>query len=263
LHPYSRWEHHHNKVHHRYVAQLGVDNAYPPMTVEEYRRASLGRRAYYRFLRSLVGQPFFYMVDIWAPKMFFPVLSEIRTFARADWVDLAVTWLWLGAWIAALAFAGQAYAGGTFLAALGNSALYGFLIPFLTWNVFIAFVTIVQHTGPRVRWNVSTGRPSTYEQKLRGTVHVGFPNVIDWFFHRVMQHVAHHVNPVVPLYLLKGGEDELSAGSAEPLITETWTPVYHWRMTRDCKLYDPVNDCWCDFRFRPTVVRVAQIRKAA
>ena len=28
LHPYSRWEFHHNKVHHRYVAQLGVDNAY-------------------------------------------------------------------------------------------------------------------------------------------------------------------------------------------------------------------------------------------
>jgi omega-6 fatty acid desaturase (delta-12 desaturase) len=29
LHPYTRWEHHHNRVHHRYTAQIGVDNAYP------------------------------------------------------------------------------------------------------------------------------------------------------------------------------------------------------------------------------------------
>src|SRR5205085_8331558 len=53
LHPYSRWEHHHNRVHHRYTAQIGVDNAFPPMTVEQYRRASRPRRARYRFLRSL------------------------------------------------------------------------------------------------------------------------------------------------------------------------------------------------------------------
>src|ERR1700704_540513 len=38
LHPYTRWEHHHNRVHHRYTAQIGVDNAaYPPMTIEQYR----------------------------------------------------------------------------------------------------------------------------------------------------------------------------------------------------------------------------------
>ena len=40
LHPFSLWEHHHNRVHHRFTAQLGVDTAFPPMTVEEYRAAS-------------------------------------------------------------------------------------------------------------------------------------------------------------------------------------------------------------------------------
>lgn len=263
LHPYGRWEHHHNKVHHRYVGQLGVDNAYPPMTVEEYRNASVGRRAYYRFLRSLIGQPFFYMVDIWAPKMFFPTPSEMKTFERNDWIDLAVTWAWLAVWVVGLAFVSQTYAGGAFLPALGNAALYGFLIPFVTWNVFIAFVTIVQHTGPRVHWHVPTGRPTTYEQKIRGTVHMGFPQVVDWFFHRVMQHVAHHVNPVVPLYELKGAEKELIVGTGERPIVQVWTPVYHWRMTRDCKLYDPARDCWCDFRFRPTGERVPAEQRAA
>src|SRR6267378_8001704 len=72
LHPYTRWEHHHNRVHHRYTAQIGVDNAYSPMTIEQYRAASPASRLYYRFMRSLLGQPFFYMVDVWLPSMFLP-----------------------------------------------------------------------------------------------------------------------------------------------------------------------------------------------
>jgi hypothetical protein len=30
------------------------------------------------------------------------------------------------------------------------------------------------------------------------------------------------------------------------------TPAHHWRLTRDCKLYDPARDCWCGFDFQPT-----------
>src|SRR5215469_8429471 len=48
LHPYTRWEHHHNRVHHRFTAQLGVDNAYPPMTVKDYAQASGWTKALYR-----------------------------------------------------------------------------------------------------------------------------------------------------------------------------------------------------------------------
>src|SRR5262245_29967241 len=40
LHPFGRWEHHHNRVHHRYTAQIGVDNAFSPMTLDQYRAAS-------------------------------------------------------------------------------------------------------------------------------------------------------------------------------------------------------------------------------
>lgn len=263
LHPYTRWEFHHNKVHHRYVGQIGVDNAYPPMTLEQYKGAPPLRRAHYRFLRSLAGQPFFYMVDIWAPSMFFVGPREWQNFTRADWVDLALTWAWMFGWVAALTFVSTWVGGGTFWGALPNAALYGFVIPFLVWNVFIAFVTIVQHTGPRVRWTTPTGRPSTFEQKIDATVHMGFPEAIDWFFHRVMQHVSHHVNPVVPLYKLKPAEREVVARSSRPPIVQTWTPLYHWRMTRDCKLYDTERDCWCDFAGRPTVERATTIHAKA
>jgi omega-6 fatty acid desaturase (delta-12 desaturase) len=258
LHPYGRWEHHHNRVHHRYTAQIGVDNAYSPMTVQQYQAASPGRRLYYRFMRSLGGQPFFYMIDIWLSKMFLPRLRETQSFRRADWADQILVYAWLAAFVIGLAFLSRGYSGQSFLAALGNAGLFGFLIPFLVWNLFISFVTIVQHTAPGVRWVLPTGRPSTHEQKLRGTVHVRFPEAIDWFFHRVMQHLAHHVNPMVPLYTIKGAEKTVVAQDPAKAVIVSWTPVYHWRLARDCKLYDPERDLWCDFDFAPTGRRAAR-----
>jgi len=257
LHPYSRWEHHHNRVHHRYTAQIGVDNAFSPMTVEQYRAASSGRRLYYRFMRSLGGQPFFYMIDIWLPKIFLPLPREARSFRALDWIDLAIVYAWLASFVIALTYISQIYSGETFGAALSNAALFGFLIPFLVWNVFISFVTIVQHTAPSAHWIMPTGRPSTHEQKLRGTVHMRFPEAIDWFFHRVMQHIVHHVNPMVPLYTLKAAENKVTAQDADRAIIELWTPAYHWRLARDCKLYDPAGDGWCNFDLVPTGQRTS------
>ena len=249
LHPYGRWEHHHNRVHHCYTAQLGVDNAYPPMTPDEYRAATPARRLYYRFMRSLIGQPFFYMMDIWAIDMFVPFVRRNHGLKTADWRDIAIVYGWLLLSALDLAALSLRYDGGSVRSALWNGGIYGVLIPFLVWNVFISFVTIVQHTGPKVHWVVPTGRFSTHEERLGGTVHVVFPEVLDWFFHRVMQHVAHHVSPIIPLYRLKQEEKKLFAGQPAPIV-ETWTPLYHWRMARDCKLYDPGTKSWCRFPAR-------------
>lgn len=247
LHPYGRWEYHHNRVHHRYTAQIGVDNAYSPMTVEQYRAASPARRLYYRFMRSLAGQPFFYMLDIWLPKLLLPSLREAKSFHRSDWMDFAAVYAWLVISIAAMSLLARSWSGPAIGAAFRNATIFGFLVPFFVFNVIASFVTIVQHTGPRARWVLPTGRPSTHEQKLRGTVHVRFPECIDWFFHRLMQHIVHHVNPMVPLYRLKAAETAVTAKDGELAVIETWTPAYHWRLVRTCKLYDPVLDDWCSF----------------
>lgn len=247
LHSYGGWEYHHNRVHHRYTAQIGVDNAYSPMTVDQYRTTSAGRRLYYRFMRSLAGQPFFYMVEIWLPKIFLPLPREAKNFRSSDWIDLVVVYAWLVLYIAALSLVAGGWSGQTIAAAIRNASIFGFMIPFLVWSLFISFVTIVQHTGPRARWTLPTGRPSTHEQKLRGTVHIRFPEPVDWFLHRVMQHIVHHVNPMVPLYRLRAAEALVMTIDSELAVIETWTPAYHWRLTRSCKLYDPIRDAWCSF----------------
>jgi acyl-lipid omega-6 desaturase (Delta-12 desaturase) len=246
LHPYGRWEHHHNRIHHCYTAQIGVDNAFSPMTPQQYRSASPARRLYYRFMRSLAGQTVFYMIDIWALSMFVPYAKRDHGLRASDWRDIAFVYAWLILSTAGFALLSWSFNGAAFPGNLWNGALYGVLIPFLVWNVFISFVTIVQHTGPKVRWVMPTGRFSTQEERLNGTVHIVFPGSLDWFFHRVMQHLVHHVNPIIPLYRLKDAEEKLIA-DAGTMNVETWTPLYHWRMARDCKLYDPVEKRWCGF----------------
>jgi omega-6 fatty acid desaturase (delta-12 desaturase) len=250
LHPLSRWEYHHNQVHHRYTAQLGLDNAFPPMTVEEYRNASPSARLYYRFLRSVWGQPFFYLVQIWAKEIIAPRPADYR--AR-DWFDTTIVYVWLALLLSGATLLSHAsHPGQSWVAAFANGAVWGLIVPFLVWNLFIAFVTVVQHTGPEVRWSVPTGRPSTFEQKLNGTVRICFPEIVDIVFHRLMQHPAHHINPIIPLYTLKAAQHQLEDLDPKGLMVVRWTPAYHLRLTRVCKLYDSERNGWCDFQFRPT-----------
>jgi acyl-lipid omega-6 desaturase (Delta-12 desaturase) len=252
LHPLSRWAHHHNQVHHRYTAQIGVDNAYSPMTVDAYKAASPMRRMYYRFQRSVWGQPGFYLIDIWLPKIILPGANERRGFHARDYWDLGLVYVWLVFLLAGLTWLSGVYGGTTGLgASFLNAALFGLAIPFLVWNLFISFVTVIQHTGPEVKWSMPTGRPSTAEQKMRGTVRIRFPEPIDLLFHRLMQHTAHHLNPIIPLYSLKAAQHTLEEGHGGDVISVRWTPAYHMRIVRECKLYDPKTDGWCDFDFRP------------
>jgi omega-6 fatty acid desaturase (delta-12 desaturase) len=67
-----------------------------------------------------------------------------------------------------------------------------------------------------------------------------------------MQHSAHHLNPIIPMYSLKAAQRNLEEGYGDEVISVRWTPAYHRRLTRDCKLYDPQRDCWCDFNLQPT-----------
>ncbi|HEY2446938.1 MAG TPA: fatty acid desaturase [Rhizomicrobium sp.] len=251
LHPYSRWEHHHNRVHHRYTAQLGLDNAYPPMTVEDYARASAREKFLYRCRRSFAGQFTYYLLDLWLPKIFLPGRTERAGFHKRDWTDLVLVHAWLPVFVAGLTVSLHLATGRAWLAAFADAALFGFLVPFLVWNVFISMVTIVQHTGPDVRWIMPTGRPSTAAEKMGGTVHVVFPNPVDWLFHRVMQHPAHHIHSGIPLYTLRQAESDLASLLPDQPTIAKWTPLYHWRLTRECKLYDVKRRAWCDFSSQP------------
>lgn len=247
LHPFVLWEHHHNRVHHRFTAQIGVDNAFSPMTVEEYRNASAGKKAYYRFMRSLWGQPVFYLVDIWLPQMLLPFRQKTPPMTPRVWFDLILVYVYFVLFVALGTYVSLTAAGdGSVWRAAANMLVFGFAIPFFIWNVFISFLSIVQHTGPDVRWLMPTGVPSTVEQSMAGTVHVVLPEVIDRLFHRIMQHQAHHIHVGIPLQELKAAQAAVEELSGKRLV-RVWTPSYHLQLTRECQLFDPRHSRWRRF----------------
>jgi omega-6 fatty acid desaturase (delta-12 desaturase) len=247
LHPFVLWEHHHNRVHHRFTVQIGVDNAFSPMTVEQYQNASPGRRVYYRFLRSLWGQPFFYLVDVWVPQMLLPFTQKTPAMTPRVWFDLILVYAYFAVFITACTLVSLAAAGdGNVWGAAVNAFVFAFAIPFLIWNAFISFLSIVQHTGTDVRWVMPTGVPSTVEQSMAGTVHVVLPEWIDRLLHRIMQHQAHHIHVGIPLQNLKVAQSAVEEMNGGRLV-HVWTPSYHLQLTRECQLYDPRFNRWRRF----------------
>ena len=246
LHPFSLWKHHHNRVHHVFTAQLGVDNAFPPMTVAQYRSASRWERRRYRFIRSIWGQPVFYLLDVWLPHMFLPFLHHAKKISRETWLDIALVHAWFVVFLAATTALTLRVHQVDILVAVASAFVFAWAIPFLVWNAFISFLSVVQHTAPNLRWSEPTGRPSTVEQSLEGTVHVQFPEWLDRLMHRIMKHPAHHLNVGIPLQCLKEAEAHLER-SAPETRTARWSIRYHLELTRCCQLYDPRANRWVTF----------------
>jgi hypothetical protein len=196
-------------------------------------------------MRSLAGQPFFYMIDIWLPKIFLFSPREAKSFRRSDWIDFAIVCAWLVVFMAALPWTALGLSGRTIGAAIRNAMFFGFLIPFLVWSLFISFVTIVQHTGLRARWILPTGRPSRHEQELRGTVHIGFPEPVDGFLHRVMQHIVHHVNRWSRYTGSKRQKRWSRQRTPNSTFSKPGRPPITGAWRARCEPYDRIRDAWC------------------
>ncbi len=246
LHPFSLWIYHHNSIHHRYTIQLGLDNAFPPMTVVDYQTASPWRRQKYRFLRGLWGQPFFYLIDVWLPCMVAPWLGAQRIPPSKYGMDLVFVYLYLGFYLLLAIGLNQRLHGLGFAGACSVAVLFSLAIPFLLWNAVIAFLSIVQHTAPGIHWMSPSGKPTSVEVGLRSTIHVIFPEWLDRLTHRIMQHPAHHCHEGIPLHQLRSAQSALQASMPETLRVN-WSFAYHWRITQTCQLYDTSAQCWRRF----------------
>lgn len=241
------WRRQHN-FHHQFAGQIGKDNAFPPLTPEQYARRSAIGRVYYRFRRSIIGHPFHYLLDTWLPHMILPLRAEDRPTNLAEALQVLILWGYMGSLVivgglVSLHGVDDISSWGP---ALANAFVFGFLLPFMVWMAFISFLAIVQHTSPHVRWMLPTGRSTTSEEAMEATVSFDFPGWLDWLTHRVMTHHVHHCDPNIPFCKLGKAQEHLIRSGVD-CRTQRWTPVYHWKMARTCKLYDVERDCWTGF----------------
>ena len=186
LSPYVATRYNHN-LHHAHVGDLDHREAFEIdiMTVEEYRRAPLARRLWYRFYRS----PFTLLVV--GPFVLYLIL---RRFPR-NGIKTGVQWVILhDAMVLGYFAALYALAGWTGVFVLMGSVYVG--------ATFGAVIPYVVHNFEQVYWG---RKPDyTYEKgALQGSSVLRFGDLFDRLTLNIAYHDLHHLNANIPCYNLK------------------------------------------------------------
>ena len=247
LTPYSLWEVGHNVVHHGYTNLKGVDFVWAPLTKEEFEALSPTRRALERLYRSGWGPAFYYLIEMWWLRMFFPRKTYMGTQRKEFTYDglyvLASAAVWIGVMVAAAIGPGQS---------VWATLFYGVVVPFMFWNAMIGFVVYVHHTHTAVQWHddkAAWGRAAPF---VSTTVHLTFPMKIGAMMHHIMEHTAHHVDMSIPLYKLERAQKVLEETLPGRIIVQHFSWRWYFETARKCKLYDFSRRCWTDFQGRAT-----------
>lgn len=247
LHPYVSWELGHNRLHHGWTNLRGVDYVYTPFTPEEFRALPAWRRGLERIYRTVPGCALFYLIEVWWKHMVAPRRTDLAKMPK--WLFAADTGL-------VLLFAAASVWAVITLAenprTLGLNLACAVALPFAAWNWLMAFVTIQHHTHPASPWFKDLQEWSFFHAQVHGTIHVVLPRSLEYVFHNIFDHTAHHVDPKIPLYRLPPAQDRLEERyPRDIIIVQGSVPALH-RVLRVCKLYDYERHCWLDFDGKPS-----------
>ena len=245
LHAFSVWAHGHNRVHHVHTGNAEIDFVWRPLTPSEYAGLSRLHRLHHRFEWSLWGAGAYYLRTIWWRRMLRAVPPpRLQAAFRSDRRTVAAYAVGLSG--ALLAFGG-AHGG---LSAAVWMWVKIFLIPWLLFNHVIGAVAYVQHIAPDAAW----WRREEWDRvagQLEGTASYRIPAWLNFFWHNILLHVAHHVDPRVPCYRLPAA----TAALARRYPALGGPSRLRWRdyrrITRTCKLYDFDGGGWVGYDGRP------------
>lgn len=252
LTPYSLWDVGHNVVHHGYTNLKGFDFVWSPSTVEEFAAKSSGSKMLERLYRSGWGPAFYYLIEMWWNKMFFPNKKNMPTrrnvFIWDGLLSLATGILWIGAMIWAAAATNQS---------AWYMVLMGFVVPFMFWNAMIGFTVYVHHTHTSVTWYDNKSDWTSSKPYVSTTVHLQFPFGIGALVHHIMEHTAHHLDMSVPLYKLKIAQARLEELLPGRIVIQNFSWKWYFDTAKRCKLYDFKTKQWLDFDGKPTAASTA------
>jgi omega-6 fatty acid desaturase (delta-12 desaturase) len=128
----------------------------------------------------------------------------------------------------------------------------GIAVPWLVFGWLIGFVIYFNHTHPEVPWFSDATEWSSFEGAIGGTTRLAFPRWAGWFASNIMNHVAHHVDPRIPLARLGEAQARIEQLLPGDVCVEEWSVERLRTILRSCKLYDYDAQCWLDYAGRPT-----------
>ena len=245
-HPYSLWTLIHNYGHHIRTNLKGKDHVWTPLSKAEFDALSPVRRMLYRAYRTPLGLMLYYPIDVWAVRLAFPRPATIERPRRIYVLDRLLILAFLVLQLGLVTLATTTVAGWL------TAALFAVLVPWMTFNWMIGFVVYHNHTHPAVPWFDDPDEWSFHTSTLRGTVRVTFPPWTRFFVANIMDHVAHHVDPRIPLARLRVAQDRLDELCGDQILIQRWSLRALLNILERCKLYDYGAHRWTDFDGRPT-----------
>jgi omega-6 fatty acid desaturase (delta-12 desaturase) len=248
LWPFHVWRLSHDH-HHRWTHHASNEIAWRPLTVAEYTGLTPLKRRIYKlsrsslfFLASMLFQ-FFYVKDAVTGAFF------DRADARALRFSLRVT-----AWAGILYIGTVAWAGGWY------GLVFVFLLPQLVFHFWLSTFTLFHHTSPENQL-MPEGHWSPEAAQLTMSVHVFYPQLVDWLTHDIGWHVPHHVCVGVPHYHLRDAHKALKAAYPEWVQEKRLTWGFVRSVLGDCHLIAhqsaPGGQAWQTAPAEPQAVRSA------
>jgi len=245
LQPFATWYLSHNGRHHGWTNLKGYDPVYPPFSKAEFDTLPWWRRFMERVYRTPLGIGLFYFVEVYLKHEMFPSPGNRPRNRLVFELDRALVLVFFFAELA-VGFLVPYNQTASVAVAMGTTAL-SVLTPFALWNWISAFVTLQHHTNPSVAWFDKREEWTFYRGQVRGTVHVIFPRWISFLLHHIMEHTAHHVDPLVPLYNLPATQATLVKNHSPDVPVVYWTLDHFLRSLAICRLYDYQNHRWMRF----------------
>ena len=248
FHPVTSWVHAHNGLHHGFTNIKGKDIASTPLSLKEYRNLSFLGKCSYRVTRSWYGCSWLYFKETWFQWMFFPIASRAPRNSKAFFRDRLQLAIFFVAWISLLIWSAIIRGENPFF-----MITCGFIFPQFVASYFIGFITMQQHTHPKVAWysELDSPSPAFFQAQLHGAPHLVFPYFLRVVMRNVMEHTVHHADPAVPLYCLPEAQKSLEHSFGNEIIQEYWTPIGFFRSTCICKLYDYSTHQWIGYDGKP------------
>ena len=239
LHNYALWKIQHNRLHHQSPNVKGV-NSWSPLSAAEFRALPRWKQLRERIYRG-GGYGIYYLFERWWKFKLYPsrdIDGAMRSRALLDFAAVAGS---CGVWCAFSGLVGAAYGQPWW-----SSILCGVILPFFVWNSLMGLTVYLQHTHHMVPWFRTMGEAQSFGHE-EVTVNVKYPRWYGILSHEIMEHPAHHINPLIPFYRLRAAQEHLNAVLGEDAIVEKMGPRYLLRLMSRCKLYDYDRREWTDY----------------
>jgi len=239
LHMYEAWVFGHNRIHHGHTTRQTMDYVWHPTSPAEYAALSRTGKLLHRLKWSYLGAGLYYGWDIWwKSMMMFDMPAKIAPKVRRERIMIAAYATVVSAAVLAWGAASYGTAGGAlwmWVKVLG--------IPFVTWNYSIGAAVYVHHIAQDITWY---GRRewTKFRGQMEGTTTLHIPAWLNFFYHNIFLHVAHHVDMRIPFYGLPAATDALREHYPDVVRERDYKLTEYVRTTKHCKLFDFEKGEW-------------------